>query len=110
MGKTRPDEETSVFEDLDEPASPVDQRKLQWREVLLGLCLLVIVAVLGAGYWRQEEVQAQDYRAGDQAALAHHWDEARAHFVAAGDYPNAKARVALVATQIAERDKQYSWC
>jgi hypothetical protein len=107
VSRIDPDEVTSVFEDLDEPSPPVDQRKLQRREVLLGLCLLVLVAALGLGYWQQEESQQAAYRAGEAAALAHHWDEARTHFLAAGDYPNAKARVAQAVTQIAERDKQY---
>ena len=48
------------------------------------------------------------YRAGDAAATAHHWDDARAAFLAAGDYPNAKARAAAAGAQIVERDKQYT--
>ena len=106
MAKTAQDPDISSVEELDgEPSA--DRRVYQRRELWLGVAVLLLVAVLGFGYWRQDETQRADYRAGEQAAAAHHWDEARARFLAAGGYPNAKARADQAAGQIAERDKQY---
>ncbi len=106
MDQTGPDPETSSIEELDgEPSS--NRRSFQRRELLLGLGLLLGIAALVAWYWRLDATQIAAYRAGEQAAAAHQWDEAREQFLAAGAYPNAKARAAEAATQIAERDKQY---
>jgi hypothetical protein len=106
VDQTEPDPDTSSIEELDgEPSG--DRRRFQRREVLLGLGVLLGVAVLVVWYWRLDENQIAAYRAGEQAAAAHQWDEAHAWFLAAGQYPNAKTRAAEAATQIAERDKHY---
>ncbi len=106
MGKLAPDSEASSVEELDGEPS-IDRRTLQRREVLLGLCLLVIVLGVAGWIWRGDETRNTAYRAGVQAAAAHHWDEARTQFLAAGSYPDAKDRATQAAIQIAERDKQY---
>jgi hypothetical protein len=101
------DPAVSSFEELG-PKQPGGSRSTRRSELLLGLLLLLAVIGVGGWTWWQGEGLHAAYRAGDQAATAHHWDDARAAFLAAGDYPNAKTRAAAAGAQIVERDKQYT--
>src|SRR5689334_22321576 len=107
VGETEEAPEVSSFEELGAEQTG-GSRSTRRGELLLGLLLLLIVIGLGGWTWWQGEGLHAAYRAGDQAATAHHWDDARAAFLAAGDYPNAKARAAAAGAQIVERDKQYT--
>ena len=106
MGETGQDSDSYRIEDL-EYARAAPDKTARWGELLLGLCLLLIVAGVGGANWWQGETQHVAYRAGDRAATAQQWDEARTQFLAAGGYSNAPTRAAEAATKIAERDKQY---
>jgi hypothetical protein len=99
--------EPAVMEDLDPAPSRAGASGLR-PELLLGV--LVLVGVLGfAGWdwWRQER-QERAYSAGQRAAAALRWEEARAAFAAAEDFQDAPQRAAAAATAIATRDEQYT--
>ena len=102
--------ERAVMEDLDpEPGSPARQRlRPEW---LLGV--LVVLGVLGfAGWdwWRQERQERQEraYAAGQRAAAAFRWEEARAAFAALGGFRDAPERAFAAGATIAMRDAQYA--
>ncbi len=107
MGETGQDSDSYGIEDL-EYARAAPGKTARWGELLLGLCLLLIVAGVAGSNWWQGETQHVAYRAGDRAATAQQWDEARTQFLAAGAYSNAPNRAAQAAAKIAERDKQYA--
>ena len=106
MGETGQNPGGYGIEELDE-APRVPGKTARWGEVLLGAALLLIVVVAGGANWWQGETQHVAYRAGDRAATAQQWEEARDQFLAAGGYSDARARAAQAAAQIAERDRQY---
>ena len=107
MGDIRQNPDPSSVEEV-EWAKTAARRRRPWGEWLLGLGLLLIVAALAGSNWWQGETEHTAYLAGDRAATAQQWDEARTQFLAAGGYPNAQARAATAAVKIAERDKQYA--
>jgi hypothetical protein len=106
VSETGPDPGRYGIEELDEaPRAP--GKTARWGEVLIGLALLLIVAAVGGANWWQGETQHVAYRAGDRAATAQQWEDARDQLLAAGGYSDARARAAQAAAQIAERDRQY---
>src|SRR4051812_35573223 len=99
-----------------DPFEPFDEREavtgkigaLSRLDVLLGLLLLVgVVGWAGWEWWQQQEAMSS-YRAGERYAAGYDWEAARAAYLAAGDFGQAKARAGDASKKIVERDAAYA--
>lgn len=96
----------STVEDLD-PTPEVPRSRLYWRELLLGL--LLVVGVLGWSgwqWWHQQAIQTH-YRIAQDAVSHLDLDTALVQFRAAAEYRDAASRATDLAKQITQRNTQY---
>jgi hypothetical protein len=96
----------SSVEDLD-PEPQADRGLTHAREFAIGaLLLLAVIGWSGWQWWYQQSVQTS-YANGQRAVADYDWDGARANFLAAGQYRDARERATEAEERIAERDKHY---
>ena len=89
------DSPVSIVEDLDPPSAP-RKDKVEVRELLLGLLLLVAVVGWAVLQTAQQEGPAAQYRTAQQAEREGKWSEALSHYSAATGYPGAADGVTRV--------------
>ena len=108
MQQSPEDNRISWVEDLD-PEPPSRRAGVgQWRELVLGLVLLLaVVGWAGWQWWAQGRNEAE-YTLGEQAIQANNLEEAETHFGSIPDYRDARSRAEGIARTIAERDADYS--
>src|SRR5579859_3067964 len=83
----------SPIEPLDgEPAPPA--RAIRRRELILGAGLLVGLLAFVLSQWWGQQTRQDAYRAGERAALAQDWLQARAAYAQAAGYADADQRAA----------------
>ncbi|MDQ6692937.1 MAG: hypothetical protein M3014_00725 [Chloroflexota bacterium] len=87
----------------------LEQQGRPWAnpEQVLGLLLVVGVLTWVVWTWWHDTNVSQHYQQAQQAAYAHHWDDALANYSAASGYRDADTRAAEAATQVKKRDNQY---
>lgn len=91
-----------------DPLPAAESRRPPPWELILGLLLILGVAGFALISWWQQQHQVTAYRAGTRAATAQNWDAARAAYLDAGDYADARARATEIAGKITLRDQQYA--
>lgn len=92
-------------EQLSRRSKPPVWLSLEW---LVGVLLLVGVAGWSGWDWWQQQTGLSNYRSGDHYVGIRDWDAARAAFLAAGDFKDARARAAGAAQKISDRDSAYA--
>jgi hypothetical protein len=100
------DNRTSWVEDLD--PEPTRREGLgQWRELILGLVLLVAVVGWAGWQWWAQARNESEYSLGEQAMQTNNLEEAETHFASIAGYRDAGSRAEEIGRTIAERDADY---
>jgi hypothetical protein len=100
-------EPISVVEDLDPEQEPSPGR-LQLRELVVGLVLLLGVLGFAGWQWWSHEARQSSYNLAVEAQLRYDLDQARALFARASGYKDADGRVADLDRRIARRNSLYA--
>jgi hypothetical protein len=96
----------SVIEDL----TPEPERGGgggRWRDLALGLVLIVLVVGFACWQWWHTEQQSSNYRAGQDAMSIHDWDAAIDYFHAASGYLDADDLLEFSSKELAHTEEVY---
>lgn len=96
----------SVIEDL--TPDPLPRPGLtRWRDLSLGLLLIVLVVGFAGWQWWHGEDQARNYAAGQTASASHDWQAALDRFTAASGYRDADAQAAAASEKLQQLGTLY---
>ncbi|MEO5952473.1 MAG: hypothetical protein ABIQ44_08430, partial [Chloroflexia bacterium] len=79
----------------------------RWREVVLGIILLVLVVGFAGWQWAHTEYQSGLYRAGQDAMTAHEWQSSIEYFQSSTGYLDSDDLHMLASKELAHTEEVY---